>query len=40
MTHLYKASNLKSTITFLAAVSRQKSVSGDTKIRHFLVIYS
>ena len=36
-TYLYRASNLKSTITFLALVSKRKSISGTRKKpRHFL----
>ena len=36
---LYRASNLKSTITFLALPSQWKSVSGDCKKLSFLAIF-
>ena len=39
-TYLYRASNLKSTIAFLASVSWRKLVSGDLYKPSFLVIYS
>ena len=40
-TYLYRASNLKSTITFLASVSERKSISGARqKKTSFLTIYS
>ena len=35
-TYLYRASNLKSTITFLDLVSQQKSILVPTKNRRFL----
>ena len=35
-TYLYRASNLKSTITFLAFVSQWKSISGTRQNRRFL----
>ena len=35
-TYLYRASNLKSTITFLALVSKRKSISGTRQNRRFL----
>ena len=39
-TNLYRASHLKSTITSLASVSWQKSVSGDRQKPLFVAIYS
>ena len=39
-TYLYRASNLKSTITFLAFNSKRKSISGARENPTFLVIYS
>ena len=36
-TYLYRASNLKSTNTFLALVSKQKSISGARQKPSFLV---
>ena len=38
--YLYRASNLKSTINFLALVSKWKSISGAREKPSFLVIYS
>ena len=35
---LYRASNLKSTITFLASVSYRKSISGSCQLLSFLAI--
>ena len=35
-TYKYKATNLKNTISFLALVSQQKSISGAAKTRRFL----
>ena len=37
-TYLYRASNLKSTITFLALVSKRKSISGARQKMSFLAI--
>ena len=39
-TYLYRASNLKSTITFLASVSLQKSISGAHQKLSFFAINS
>ena len=39
-TYLYRASNLKSTITFQALVSQRKSISGAREKLSFLAIYS
>ena len=39
-TYLYRASNLKSTITFLALVSKRKSISGVRQKTSILAIYS
>ena len=39
-TYLYRVSNLKSTITFLALVSQRKSISGAREKPSFLAIYS
>ena len=39
-TYLYRASNLKSTITFLAFVLKQKSISGAREKPSILAIYS
>ena len=36
----YTASSLKSTITFLALVSKQKSISGTRQKTSFLAIFS
>ena len=38
-TYLYKASNLKSTITFLASDSYRKSISGAHQKPSFLVVF-
>ena len=38
-TYLYKASNLNSTITFLALVSKRKSISGARQKPLFLAIF-
>ena len=38
-TYFYRASNLKSTITFLASVSQWKSISGDRQKPSILAIY-
>ena len=35
-TYLYRASNLKSTITFLASVSWRKSISGARRFMRFI----
>ena len=39
-TYLYRASTLKSTVTFLALVSKRKLISGTPQKQSFLAIYS
>ena len=39
-TYLPRASNLKSTITFLALVSKQKSISGARQKQSLLAIFT